>query len=127
MGKFKVTKAELEIIQVLLEQGPSTVRQVHNVVTAKREVGYTSTLKIMQVLQERGLLKRDTSSTAHVYDVAIAEEELQSSLLGDFVEEAFRGSAKKLVLQLLGQQHVTPDELQEIRAYLAAMEHKDEQ
>lgn len=115
---MKPTDAELEILQVLWSKGPSTVRQVHDELIKTRDVGYTTTLKLMQIMQEKGILSRTEDARSHVYHVLIGEEETQKSLLGRVVETAFRGSATKLVIQALGQHKASREELDEIRALL---------
>ncbi|OIN58883.1 BlaI/MecI/CopY family transcriptional regulator [Arsenicibacter rosenii] len=115
---MKPTDAELEILQVLWSKGPSTVRQVHDELTKTRDVGYTTTLKLMQIMQEKSILGRTEEARSHVYHVLIGEEETQKSLLDRFVETAFRGSATKLVIQALGQHKASREELDEIRALL---------
>ena len=115
---MKPTDAELEILQVLWAQGPSTVRQIHDELIKTRDVGYTTTLKFMQIMHEKGLLTRIEDARSHVYTAVISEEETQKSLLDRFVDTAFRGSASKLVMQALGQHKASREELDEIRALL---------
>ena len=115
---MKPTDGELEILQVLWAQGPATVRQVHDELSQSREIGYTTTLKLMQIMHEKGLVKRNEDARSHIYTVAISEEETQKGLLDRFVETAFRGSATKLVMQALGQHKASREELDEIKALL---------
>lgn len=115
---MKPTDGELEILQVLWAQGPATVRQVHDELSQGREIGYTTTLKLMQIMHEKGLVNRNEDARSHIYTVAISEEETQKSLLDRFVETAFRGSATKLVMQALGQHKASREELDEIKALL---------
>ncbi|MFK7806157.1 MAG: BlaI/MecI/CopY family transcriptional regulator [Saprospiraceae bacterium] len=124
MSKVKVTKAELEVLQVIWKEGPSTVRQVHNIISEKREVGYTTTLKVMQVLFEKKLLDRDTEPNSHIYSAKVAADKIQSSLLGDFVKEAFDGSTKNMVLQALGNKKVSAEELAEIKRFISQLQKK---
>ena len=113
------TKAELEILQVLWEHGPSTVRFVNDKLNEeKREVNYTSTLKLMQIMLEKGLLTRDDSQMKHVYAAAEEENKTKSVLLDRFVETLYNGSASKLLMQLLGNKKTSQKELDAIRALL---------
>ncbi|QKZ11877.1 BlaI/MecI/CopY family transcriptional regulator [Spirosoma sp. KUDC1026] len=115
---MKPTDSELEILQVLWANGPSTVRQVHDKLSQSREIGYTTALKLMQIMHEKGLLTRDEDNRSHTYTAAVDEEATQQSLLDRFVETAFRGSASKLVMQLLGQHKASKEELDEIKNLL---------
>jgi predicted transcriptional regulator len=122
----KPTESELEILQVLWQQGPSTVRFVNDQLSQKREVGYTTTLKLLQLMLEKGLVQRDDDSRTHVYRPAVREEETQGLLLDRFVESAFGGSAMKLVMQALGNHRTSPEELAQIRTLLNQMEDKED-
>ncbi|WP_138991594.1 BlaI/MecI/CopY family transcriptional regulator [Larkinella sp. C7] len=112
---MKPTESELEILQVLWEKGPSTVRQVNEHLSQTRDIGYTTTLKLMQIMHEKGLLSRTEEGRYHVYQALIGEEETQQHLLDRFVDTAFRGSAMKLVMQVLGNSKATPRELEELQ------------
>jgi len=114
------TDAELAILSVLWELGPRTVREVHN--RLGDDVGYTTVLKLMQIMAEKGLVRRDESQRAHVYSAAKPSEETQGSLVGDLITRAFDGSAGKLVMQALSSRKATPDELAEIRRMLEELE-----
>ena len=119
------TEVELAILRVLWERGPSTVREVHAVLLGQRErqdTGYSTTLKMMQVMTDKGLLKRDESRRPQVYRPAVAEDETQRRMVDDLVRRVFGGSARKLVLRAVESEHVTPDELAEIRRLLEQME-----
>jgi len=116
------TAAELEILNVIWTHGPSTVRFVNDKLNKDREVGYTTTLKIMQVMAEKGLLKRDERQRSHLYGAAAPQNQVQKLLLDRLLEQAFGGSALKLVMQALGGHQATPDEISRIRALLDAME-----
>src|SRR3954471_3586620 len=110
------TKSELEILQVLWRSGPSTVRFVNDQLNElKREVQYTSTLKLMQIMVEKGLLKRDESQMKHVYSAAQEESSTKSYLLQRFVETMYNGSASNLMLQLLGNKKTSKEEIKLIR------------
>jgi BlaI family penicillinase repressor len=110
------TEAELEILNVLWAHGPSTVRDVHN--ASSKSTGYTTVLKQMQVMVEKGLLERSERFRSHVYEARIAKGHTQQRLARNLVQRAFDGSAKNLVLGALSSQKVSPAELKEIRAML---------
>src|SRR4029453_4489683 len=109
------TDAELEILRVLWERGPSTVRQVHEALSGTRETGYTTTLKLMQIMADKRLVDRDESSRKHVYTASRSEAHTQGQLLNDLVDRAFGGSAAALVLRALSTRSATDEELREIR------------
>ena len=109
------TDAELEILRVLWERGPATVRQVHEALSADRETGYTTTLKLMQIMAEKGLVTRDESSRTHVYSARASQESTQRQLVNDLVQRAFGGSAAELVLRALSSHKTSAEELGEIR------------
>ncbi|HUQ66705.1 MAG TPA: BlaI/MecI/CopY family transcriptional regulator [Flavitalea sp.] len=110
------TRSELEILQVLWQNGPSTVRFVNDKLNEqKREVNYTSTLKLMQIMVEKGILKRDESSMKHIYEPAQEEEKTKSFLLDKFMDSIFQGSATSLMMQLLGNKKTSKKELEKIR------------
>jgi BlaI family transcriptional regulator, penicillinase repressor len=119
---MKPTDSELEILQVLWQNGPCTVRQVHECLAENKDVGYTTTLKFMQNMQEKGLLSRTEEARSHVYTAQADEQETQASLLDRFVENTFRGSATKLVMQALGNHRASAAELQQIRELLNQIE-----
>ena len=100
--KQEPTKAELEILNVLWEHGPSTVRFVNDKLNELRDVNYTSTLKLMQIMADKGIVKRDERQMKHIYHVAEEEQKTKSQLLDKFVDSVYQGSAGKLVMQLLG-------------------------
>ncbi|HEX8686769.1 MAG TPA: BlaI/MecI/CopY family transcriptional regulator [Pyrinomonadaceae bacterium] len=116
------TDAELEILKVLWRRGPSTVREVFETFGETRGTGYTTVLKTMQIMAEKGLVVRDESERAHRYEAAAREDETQRRLVGDLLRKAFDGSAKKLVLQALSTERATSDELDEIRHLLDELE-----
>ena len=109
------TDAELEILRVLWERGPSTVRQVHESLAAARETGYTTTLKLMQIMADKGLVTRDESARTHIYTARASQESTQRQLVNDLVQRAFGGSAAELVLRALAAHKTSDTELQEIR------------
>ena len=114
------TDAELDILAVLWRLGPSTVREVHEALG--KDSGYTTTLKQMQLMTEKGLLGRSERYRTHVYQAGLPKEETQQQIAGDLLERAFEGSAKNLVLGALAAQPASREELREIRAMLDAME-----
>lgn len=118
----KPTESELEILQVLWQHGPSTVRFVHEELSKNKEVGYTTTLKLMQIMADKDMLEVDKTSRSHIYHAALEEEKTQQQLLGRFLDAAFRGSASKLVMQALGNSSTSKAELDEIRNLLDKLE-----
>ena len=116
------TDAELEILQILWMNGPATVRFINDTINKNREVGYTSTLKIMQIMMDKGLIVREIIERTHYYTAAVDEESTQSHLLDEFVENAFRGSTSTLVMRMLGSGITTQKELEEIKKMIARME-----
>jgi len=109
------TDAELAILRVLWERGPSTVRQVHEVLAGTRDTGYTTTLKLMQIMADKRLVARDESSRTHVYTASMSEAHTPGQLVGDLVDRAFGGSAAALVMRALSTRTTTAEELREIR------------
>lgn len=117
--KIEPTKSELEILQVLWQYGSSTVRFVNDKLNEqKRAVQYTSTLKLMQIMVEKKMLKRDETNMKHIYIALMDEQKTKSVLLGRFVDSMFNGSASSLVMQLLGNKKNSKKELQEIKDLL---------
>jgi len=115
----KPTESELQILHVLWEHGPSTVRQVHEVLYKDEGAGYTTALKLLQVMHGKGLVERDDAERAHVYSPVLTQEKAQKRFLNDIVQRVFRGSTSQLVLQALGQNpKASKEELKEIRAVL---------
>jgi BlaI family penicillinase repressor len=112
------TEAELELLRVLWERGPSTVRAIHEAIGEAKETGYTTTLKILQRMAEKGLVVRDESKRSHVYTAACEAHQTQRQLVRDLVQRAFGGSPGKLVVQILSEQKATAEELAEIRRML---------
>jgi BlaI family penicillinase repressor len=124
-NNIEPTKSELEILQVLWEHGPSTVRFVNDTLNElKRAVQYTSTLKLMQIMAEKGILKRDESSMKHIYIPAMEEQKTKGFLLDRFVDSIYNGSASSLMMQLLGNKKTSKKELQAIKELLNKMEKK---
>ena len=109
------TDAELAILRVLWERGASTVRQVHEALADTRETGYTTTLKLMQIMADKGLVTRNETARTHVYSASAGEEQTQRQLVQDLVDRAFGGSAAQLVLRALSADGTTDAELKDIR------------
>jgi len=121
-SNIEPTKSELEILQVLWEFGPSTVRVVNDKLNEKKDVNYTSTLKLMQIMADKGIVKRDESQMKHIYHVAEEEEITKEHLLQKFVDSMYRGSASNLVMQLLGNKKASKEDLQAIKDILNKLE-----
>jgi predicted transcriptional regulator len=109
------TDAELAILRILWERGPSTVRQVHDVLALERQAAYTTALKLLQIMTEKGLVERDERDRTHVYRARLGEEQTQRQLVRDLVDRAFGGSAMKLVVQALASRRASAEELRDIR------------
>ena len=120
----KPTDAELAILRVLWERGPSTVRAVTDAIQEERGTGYTTALKLMQIMTDKGLVQRDDTNRSHVYEAVAAAEETQRQLVGDLLDRAFGGSAQQLVLQALSGRKASRADLAEIRKLLDEMEKK---
>lgn len=121
------TASELAILQVLWEQGPATVRQVHEAVAAQagdKATGYTTTLKLMQIMAEKGHVTRDESARTHVYSARVPQQQAQKQLVGDLITKAFGGSAAKLVMHALSTHPASKEELAEIRRLIAEEKRK---
>lgn len=118
----KPTDAELAILQVLWESGPMTVRQVHDSLSQHRELGYTTVLKLLQIMGEKGLVERDESNRSHVYRAKLPREQTQAQLVGDLLSKAFGGSAARLVMSALAHRPASREELEQIRRMLDKME-----
>lgn len=118
------TEAELAILRVLWERGPSTVREVTDVLQEARGTGYTTALKLLQIMTEKGLVQRDETSRAHAYEAVASAETTQRQLVSDLLDRAFGGSARQLVLQALSAKRASRGELAEIRSLLDEFEKK---
>ncbi|MCA0238634.1 MAG: BlaI/MecI/CopY family transcriptional regulator [Bacteroidetes bacterium] len=134
---MKPTDSELEILQILWQQGASTVRTVNDLLNEQRKssqaatrntartkevIGYTTTLKMMQIMFEKGMVTREEDGRTHLYKAAVQEGDTQSLLLQEFVDNTFRGNAARLVMQALGNHEASADELDEIKALIAQLE-----
>ena len=115
---IKPTESELEILQVLWEKDKASVREVHEELLMSKDVGYTTTLKLMQIMYEKGLVKRDDSFKTHIYQASVSKEKTQKHLLGKMINNLFGGSPAELVLQALGNHKASLAELEEIQQLL---------
>ena len=120
----KPTDAELELLRVLWERGPSTVREVHETLPKSKATRYTTTLKIFQNMAEKGLVTRDDSQKSHIYHAAIEAEKTQRQLVRHLLQGAFGGSPARLVMQALSEEKASPEELDQIRALLEELKAK---
>ena len=118
----KPTEGELAILSILWSRGPCTVGQVQESLSRERETGYTTALKLLQIMTEKGLVVRDESKRAHVYRAKFTEEQTQQQLVGDLLERAFGGSATRLVVQALSSRRASKKELEQIRNLLNELE-----
>jgi len=119
---FKPTDSELEILSILWENGPCTVRTVNEKMSINKNVGYTTTLKLMQIMNEKGIVGRDMEGRTHTYYAIARQEDAQVRMLDRLLETAFGGSASKLVLQALGNHKTSEEELKEIKALIHKLE-----
>jgi BlaI family transcriptional regulator, penicillinase repressor len=122
--QIKPTESELEILQVLWAKGQATVREVHEVLSAFKDSGYTTTLKLMQIMFEKGLVKRDDSAKTHIYTANITRENTQKQLVGKMVDALFGGSSTQLAMQALGTSTPSKDELDELQKMLDNLKNK---
>lgn len=120
----KPTASELEILQVLWERGPSTVREVHDALSTKKPIGYTSVLKLMQIMTAKGTLRRNEEQRAHVYEVVQPAEKTKRQLAMDVLQRVFDGSASDLMMHALSGQKATKEEIEEMRRMLSEYERR---
>lgn len=118
LKNLKPTESELEILQILWDKEKATVREVHEELSKNKESGYTTTLKLLQIMFEKGLVTRDDSNKTHIYQPAITRQKTQKQFLDKMINSLFSGSSTQLVLQALGNQKATKSELDEIQKYL---------
>jgi BlaI family transcriptional regulator, penicillinase repressor len=114
----KPTASELEILRVLWERGPSTVREVHEVLNEKKPMGYTTVLKLLQIMTEKGSVRRDETKRAHVYEACLPAEKTKRQLAGDVLQRVFEGSASQLMLHALAGHKTSREEIDELRRLL---------
>ena len=120
--QIKPTDSELEILNILWEKQEATVREIHDELAITKEAGYTTTLKLMQIMFEKGLLSRDASSKTHIYKAAVSKEQTQGQIMKRVIDNVFNGSAMQMVMQALGNHKASKDELDQIREYLKEVE-----
>ncbi len=121
----KPTESELEILSILWENGPSTVRFVNDVISKQKNSGYTTTLKLMQIMHEKGMVTRVMDGRTHIYKPLLRQEEMQLTLMDRLLQTAFSGSASKLVMQALGNHQTSDQELQEIKELINKLEEEN--
>jgi BlaI family penicillinase repressor len=123
--EIKPTESELEILQVIWKKGQCTVRDVHEELAKNKDAGYTTTLKLMQIMHEKGLVERDTTAKTHLYKAVITREQAQQTALDKIISTVFKGSTSDLVIQALGHHRASKDEIDAIKSYLRAFEGRD--
>jgi len=124
MKTVKPTESELEILKILWSQGDSTVRQVHELFAENKEVGYTTTLKLMQIMYAKGLVGRDETSKTHIYKPLVSRDKTEKQVLGKLIKDMFDGSAARMVMQALGSHQASNTEIEEIKQLLHDLENK---
>ena len=115
---IKATDSELEILNVLWKKGACTVREVHEELAKNKDAGYTTTLKLMQIMHDKGLVERDTTAKTHLYKAVITREQAQQTALDKIISTVFKGSTSDLVIQALGNHRASKDEIDAIKNYL---------
>ena len=124
MKALKPTESELDILKILWENGDCTVRQVHEIFASNKEIGYTTTLKLMQIMHAKGLLERDESSKTHIYKALVSRDKAEKQMLSKIIKDVFDGSAARLVMQALGNHQASDAELEKIKQLLNELENK---
>ncbi len=124
IAELKPTESELEILQIIWFKKEATVREVHDILAKKKTVGYTTTLKLMQIMFEKGLLTRNTETKSHLYEATVSQDKTQKLLLNKVIDSLFLGSSVDLVMQALGNKKTTKKELDQIRKYLKQLDKK---
>ncbi len=128
MNKLKFPKPsenELAILQILWEREPATVKEVNEVLNQKKPTGYTTTLKLMQIMHDKGLVTRTTEGAkgkSHLYSSAVTEKQVNGQLLDQFIQRVFRGSASSMVMRAIGRSEISPEEIEEIRNFLDGLD-----
>ena len=120
-NNIKPTEGEMEILQVLWQKGLCTVREVHEALD-KKDSGYTTTLKLMQIMHEKGMVERDTNQKTHIYKAIVNQDKTEKQLVNKMIDNVFNGSAARLVMQALGNHSASADEIDEIKKYLEQLE-----
>lgn len=119
-NNIKPTEGEMEILQVLWQNDRATVREVHEALN-KKDSGYTTTLKLMQIMHEKGLVERDTNQKTHIYKALVNQDKTEKHLVSKMINNVFNGSAARLVMQALGNHKASADEIDEIKKYLDSL------
>jgi predicted transcriptional regulator len=123
--EIKPTESELEILQVIWKKGQCSVRDVHEELAKNKDAGYTTTLKLMQIMHDKGLVERDTTAKTHLYKAVITREQAQQTALDKIISTVFKGSTSDLVIQALGHHRASKDEIDAIKNYLEQFGDKD--
>ncbi|WP_428328702.1 BlaI/MecI/CopY family transcriptional regulator [Mucilaginibacter sp.] len=123
--EIKPTESELEILQVIWKEGQCSVRDVHEELAKNKDAGYTTTLKLMQIMHDKGLVERDTTAKTHLYKAVITRGQAQQTALDKIISTVFKGSTSDLVIQALGNHRASKDEIDAIKNYLQQFEDKD--
>lgn len=121
---IKPTESEMEILQILWDKRSCTVREVHEILEKNKDAGYTTTLKLMQIMHEKGLVERDTSAKTHIYKALVSQQKTEQHLLRKMIDNVFNGSASRMVMQALGSHQASPDEIESIKKYLDELSKK---
>ncbi|HVW94594.1 MAG TPA: BlaI/MecI/CopY family transcriptional regulator [Mucilaginibacter sp.] len=121
---IKPTESELEILQVIWKKGQCSVREVHEELAKNKDAGYTTTLKLMQIMHDKGMVERDTTSKTHLYKALVTREQAQQTALDKILSTVFKGSTSDLVIQALGHHRASKDEIEAIKDYLKQFEGK---
>ncbi|MES2112022.1 MAG: BlaI/MecI/CopY family transcriptional regulator [Bacteroidota bacterium] len=122
--EIKPTESELEILQVIWKKGQCTVRDVHEELSKNKDAGYTTTLKLMQIMHDKGMVERDTTSKTHLYKALVTREQAQQTAIDKIISTVFKGSTSDLVIQALGHHRASKDEIDAIKDYLKQFEGK---
>jgi len=122
MQKYKPTESELEILQILWSEGDCNVKQINDILNKKREVGYTTTLKTMQIMFDKGLLSREKDKRTHIYKAELQKEDTENMMISKLMNSVFEGSAVKLVMRALGSQKTSTEELEKIKSLINEIE-----
>jgi predicted transcriptional regulator len=122
--EIKPTESELEILQVIWKNGQCTVRDVHEELSKNKDAGYTTTLKLMQIMHDKGMVERDTTSKTHLYKALVTREQAQQTAIDKIISTVFKGSTSDLVIQALGHHRASRDEIDAIKDYLKQFEGK---
>ena len=122
---MKPTESELEILQVMWKMGQCTVRDVHEELAKNKDAGYTTTLKLMQIMHDKGMVERDTTAKTHLYKALVTREQAQQTALDKIISTVFKGSTSELVIQALGHHRASKDEIEAIKSYLEKFEGRE--